>query len=513
MESKVSRRLKEATAQEVCEHIYAPRLQRDFAPGFRYLNDINQAHLVMLTRAGLLDQRTASTIASAMVEMEEDGPNAVDLDPAREDAYFNYEAHLMKLAGAEAGGRLHLARSRNDILATQDRLRARELTFSLIDALCTLQMTLLKQAQAYADTVMPGYTHLQPAQPVTYGFYLAAVAEAIARDIQRMEQVQTRLEMCPLGAGALAGTAFPIQREESARLLGFKGIVPNALDAVASRDFALELLSAMAIGGVTWSRVSQDYFVWCTHEFGLIDFPDSVAGTSSIMPQKKNPVVLEHLKGKAGHLVGLLMAAMTTVKGVNFTHTGDGNRESVRSLWEAGDECLRMVKLLELVVRTARPMETTMLRRVSEDFSSATDLADALVREADLSFREAHHVVGAVVRSAMDAGIPAHAITAAMVDAAAVEQLGRKVHLAEDTVRRCVDPKAGVESRTVPGGPAPIRVREHVETAAASCKTAIAANEQRRLRSAEARTELKHAVRALAANAANALKLDDVTVE
>jgi argininosuccinate lyase len=499
MESKVSRRLKEATAQEVCDYIYAPRLQRDFGPGFRFLNDINQAHLVMLEGAGLLDRTTAFTIARAMVEMEEAGPDEVELDPAREDAYFNYEAHLMRLAGPEAGGRLHLARSRNDILATQDRLRARELVFSLIEALCTLQKTLLRQAKTYADTVMPGYTHLQPAQPVTYGFYLAAVAEAVARDIQRIEQVHARLELCPLGAGALAGTAFPIQREESARLLGFKGIVPNALDAVASRDFALELLSAMAIGGVTWSRVAQDYFVWCTHEFGLIDFPDSVAGTSSIMPQKKNPVVLEHLKGKAGHLVGLLMAAMTTVKGVNFTHTGDGNRESVRSLWEAGDECLRIVKLLELVVRTARPMETTMLRRVSEDFSSATDLADALVRDASLSFREAHHVVGAVVRSAMDAGIPAHSITSTMVDTAAEAHIGRKVHLAEETVRRCVDPTAGVQSRTVAGGPAPVRVREHIEIAMASCMDTIANNDRRRMHSTEARAGLKNAVRALAA--------------
>lgn len=500
MESKVSRRLKEATAQEVCEHIYAPRLQRDFGPGFRFLNDINQAHLVMLERAGLLDRRTAATIAGAMVEMEEAGPEAVELDPAREDAYFNYEAHLMRLAGPDAGGRLHLARSRNDILATQDRLRARELVFSLTDALCTLQKTLLRQAQTYAETVMPGYTHLQPAQPVTYGFYLAAVAEAVARDIQRIEQVQTRLELCPLGAGALAGTAFPIQREESARLLGFKGIVPNALDAVASRDFALELLSAIAIGGVTWSRVAQDYFVWCTHEFGLIDFPDSVAGTSSIMPQKKNPVVLEHLKGKAGHLVGLLMAAMTTVKGVNFTHTGDGNRESVRSLWEAGDECLRIVKLLELVIRTARPVEATMLRRVSEDFSSATDLADALVRDASLSFREAHHVVGAVVRSAMDAGIPAHSITSNMVDAAAEIQIGRKVYLTESTVRRCVDPTTGVQLRTVPGGPAPVRVREHIEVATASCMDTIANNDRRRTQSTEARALLKNAIKALAAD-------------
>jgi argininosuccinate lyase len=316
--------------------------------------------------------------------------------------------------------------------------------------------------------------------------------------MQRVIQVQTALEECPLGAGALAGTAFPIDREESARLLGFSRIAPNALDAVASRDYALELLSAMTIGAVTWSRIAQDYYIWCTHEFSLIDFPDSVAGTSSIMPQKKNPVVLEHLKGKAGHLTGLLTASLTTIKGVNFTHTGDGNRESVRSLWEGGEECLRTLKLLELVVRTARPIGETMLRRVSEDFSSATDLADALVREVDLSFREAHHIVGAVVRTAMDAGIPAHAITSAMLDQAAVEHIGRPLRLSEETVRRCIDPRVGVQARIVSGGPATVRVREHIEKIRMMSKKVKTENDRRKAHLQEARLDLKKAVKRLA---------------
>jgi argininosuccinate lyase len=494
MESKVSRRLTEATSPDVCEHLFLPRLQRDFAPGFRYLTDINQAHLLMLHRAGLLETQSAARIASALAQMEQEGPQSVTLDPAREDAYFNYEAHLMQLSGADVGGRLHMARSRNDILATQDRLRARDLASDLIDALCALRETALERAEAFADVVMPGYTHLQPAQPITYGFYLAAVSDAIARDAERIAHARPALELCPLGAGALAGTAFPIQREETARLLGFTGVVPNALDAVASRDYGLELLSGMAIAAVTWSRVAQDYFVWCTHEFGLIDFPDSVAGTSSIMPQKKNPVVLEHLKGKTGHLVGLLMAALTTVKGAHFTHTGDGNRESMRSLWECGDECLRTLKLFELVVRTARPVESTMLQHVREDFSAATDLADALVREVNVSFREAHHIVGAVVRHAMDSGIKAYSITTEMLDQAAMEQIGRPLGLSEDTVRRCIDPQASVQARTVIGGPAAVRVREHIAEARSACAAIRADNQRRRRASDEARAGLKKAV-------------------
>lgn len=502
MKSKVSRRLKETTAPEVCEHIYLPRLNREFAAGFRYLSDINQAHLVMLHGAGLLAGRGAGALAAAMLRIEQEGPASVPLDADREDAYFNYEAHLMHVAGADLGGRLHVARSRNDILATSDRMRVRDVALDLVEALCAAREAALEQAQSHADVVMPGYTHLQPAQPITYGYYLAGVAEALERDARRIAQAQPAFDLCPLGAGALAGTAFPIRREESARLLGFSGIVPHALDAVASRDYALELMSAMSIAAVTWSRVAQDYFVWCTHEFGMVDFPDSVAGTSSIMPQKKNPVVLEHLKGKAGHLIGLLTAALSTVKGVNFTHTGDGNRESMRSLWECGDECLRSLKLLTLVLRTARPVEATMLRRTREDFSTATDLADALVRQADLSFREAHHVVGAVVRDALDRGLAADAITPAMVEAAAAEQAGKVIRLSEDAVRACLDPQVSVAARTVPGGPAPDQVRRRVAQAMERLRADRDNSRARRRQLGEARAALKNAVAALAAQAA-----------
>lgn len=499
MESKVSRRLTQATAPEVCEHIYLPRLAREFGSGFPYLSDINQAHLLMLHGAGLVPADVASQLARALVRIEAEGPDAVPLDPAREDAYFNYEARLMAVAGADIGGRLHVARSRNDILATHDRLRARDAALAILDELLATRAVLLDKAAEHAEVVMPGYTHLQSAQPITYGYYLAGVAEALGRDIDRLRQALARLDACPLGAGALAGTAFAIDRTATARWLGFAAPTGHSLDGVASRDFAWEMLSAITIGMVTWGRVAQDLYVWATPEFGLIDFPDSVAGTSSIMPQKKNPVVLEYLKGKGGHMLGLLTASLAALKGSHFTHSGDGNRESMRGFWEATDECRRSVALLRLVLTNATPQRNAMLARARRDFSMATDLADALVRQAGMSFREAHHVVGAVVRDALDRHLPANEIDTGMVDAAALRHTGRAVHLSPEAVARSLDPEAGVAARMAAGGPSPVLVRAQIATQLADLAAARAAVEATRAQVGADRAALKRAVEALAA--------------
>lgn len=495
--SMVSRRLTQATAPEVCTHIYAPRL-RDFGPGFPYLTEINAAHLLMLHGTGLIPAGTSATLAQALLRMEEEGAAAVPLDPQREDAYFNYEARLMDVAGADAGGRLHVARSRNDILATQDRLRARDAVLALLDALGETRAVVLHNAAAHVETVMPGYTHLQAAQPITYGYYLAGVAQAMERDMTRLRHGLDTLDACPLGAGALAGTAFPIDRAATAQWLGFSTHAPNSLDAVASRDFAWEILAAVTIATLTWGRVAQDLFVWATPEFGLIDFPDSVAGTSSIMPQKKNPVALEYLKGKGGHMLGLLTASLAALKGTHFTHTGDGNRETMRGFWEAMDEALRCVDLLRLVLAHATPQPATMLQRARRDFSSATDLADLLVRDAGMSFREAHHVVGAVVREALDRQLPACEIDSALVDRAALAHTGRALHLDPQEVAACLDPVHGVAARLAPGGPAPSLVRAQVEAQLAALAEDRAAIARRRDAVAVRRAMLKRAVAALA---------------
>lgn len=469
MESKVSRRLREPLASEICEIIYGPRLERDFAKVFAYLNEVNQAHLLMLHKTGILAPSVAKALAAGIVQMESEGAAAVELDPAKEDPYFNYEAKLMSMTGRDIGGRLHTARSRNDLSVTIDRLRARDVTLKIMDTLGCLRRTVLKRAVDYAAVVMPGYTHLQPAQPITFGFYLSGIAQALGRDMERLEAVLTRVDESPLGAGALAGTRFHIDRGMTATALGFTAVMPNTLDAVASRDFAWETMLAMATVALTWGRVAQDFHIWSTPEFGLVSFPDRVASVSSIMPQKKNPVVLEYLRGKSSHIIGLLNTALVAVKGTNFTHSGDSSRESMRNFWESAEETLRCLSLFELILTSVEPNVTNMLEHVHADFSAATDLADGLVAEAGMSFRDAHHVVGGLVRLALDSGKLANELTSSMLDEAAQQVVGKAVHWSEERLQGYMDPVASVNARRN-GGPAPSEVviaiekqLEHVE--------------------------------------------------
>jgi argininosuccinate lyase len=475
MESKVSRRLTEPLAAEICEHIYGPRLARDFTKQFGYLSDVNQAHLLMLHKTGLVSPEVARKLASGLLQMEAEGPSAVDLDPAKEDPYFNYEAKLMSIVGRDVGGRLHMARSRNDLSATIDRMRTRSVVLDVVEVLGRVRKVALEGASRYTDAVMPGYTHLQPAQPITFGFYLSGVAEALGRDMDRLHSALTRIDVMPLGACALAGTRFPIDRRVTAAALGFTSTAPNTLDAVASRDFAWEAMSAMALAALTWGRVAQDFHVWSTPEFGLVSFPDRVASTSSIMPQKKNPVVLEYLRGKSSHIIGLLTTSLIAVKGTHFSHSGDSSRESMRSFWECAEEMLRCLSLFELIVSTVEPNRQTMLQRL--DFSVATDLADGLVAEGEMSFRDAHHVVGGLVRLALDAGKTAGQLTSEMLDRACVDVIGVAVEWPQEKLQKYLDPIDSVNARRN-GGPAPSEVNlaierqlGHLEQMLASVKT------------------------------------------
>ncbi len=498
MESKISRRLKEPLAPEVVEYIFAPRLNREFFTNFELLNEINQAHLLMLAWQGILNEESARRLASALIRMQDEGPNAVELDPGREEAYFNYEAHLIKMVGADVGGRLHTARSRNDMGATIDRIRVRDFAVRISRALIALSQSALAQAKRYAYHVMPGYTHMQAAQPITYGYYLAALVDAWGRDIGRLRHVLESVDGSPLGACALAGTSFPIDPAMTSELLGFTRPLGSALDGVASRDFALEMSAALSIMMITCSRMVQDFYIWSTPEFGYIDFPDSIASTSSIMPQKKNPAVLEFLRGKTGHLIGLTTAAFSTVKSTHFTHSGDSSRESTRTCFESCEEALKALELMKLLVEKVEPNEKRMASRAADDFSTVTDLADLLVRKADISFRDAHHIIGAVVRESLDNGIAAKDITAETVNAAATAQLGRPVAIHSEDLHACLDPVLNVSARRAHGGPAPETVLARLARQEESLAFADTAIEGTTQRLSEAHTMLQKNIRALA---------------
>lgn len=498
MESKVSRRLKQPPAKEVIEYIFQSRTTREFfAKNFEVLTQINLAHLVMLDQQDILDKTTTAVLADALLKMRHEGPEVVELDAAREDAYFNYEAHLIRLVGQNLGGRLHTARSRNDIGATNDRIRARGFVIRICAALVELCDAALNQAARYTSHVMPGYTHMQAAQPMTYGYYLSALVEAWSRDIDRLLHVLETLDGCPMGACALAGTSFPIDRTLTSTLLGFSRPLGNALDSVASRDFALELSATLSIMMITCSRMVQDFYIWSTPEFGFLVFPDSIAGTSSIMPQKKNPVVLEYLRGKTAHLIGLTSAALTTVKSTHFTHSGDSSRESTRTCWESCEEALKCLALMKLLVQDVQPDRERMAAHAAGDFSTVTDLADLLVRKADLSFRDAHHIIGAVVRRALDDGLPATAITVAMIDAAAEQQVGRPAALLAEDVAKCLDPICNVNGRQSYGAPAPQGVLERLDAQRLALGLRVDALEATDSRIREASALLEQRTRAL----------------
>ncbi len=289
MKSQVSERLKDPVAQEVLELIYQRRLDEDFATNFEMITLLNRAHVIMLLRQEIITPKIAKALLLAFDEMQQVGPSGYMPDPRLEDPYFNYEATVMKIVGSDTGGRMHIARSRNDLQAAIQRLHCRNAALALTEHLHELIAMLVGRADQYADVVMPGYTHMQPAQPSTYGFYLLGIAGAFMRDSDRLNEVWPRINLNPLGAAAMTGTSFPIDRDLTSTLLGFDGVIEHTQDCVASRDFALELLSICVQMAVTWSRLAQDIFTMVMNEFQTLELPDRVAGTSSIMPQKKIP--------------------------------------------------------------------------------------------------------------------------------------------------------------------------------------------------------------------------------
>lgn len=460
--SRVSRRLTQSIAPEVVDNIYRPRLAGELAAAFPLLSALNQAHLLMLARQGILTPAQARDIAATLLRMDAEGPEAIDADPLREDAYFNIEARLIALVGADTGGRLHIARSRNDLSAAMDRLRARDALLALLDGANTVRRTLLDRAELFAEVVMPGYTHLQPAQPITFGYYLSGIASALQRDTARLLEAWKRVNLSPMGAAALATTSFPIDRVMVADLLGFDAVLEHGLDCVASRDFALEITAAAASLCLTLSRFAEDMHVFVSHEFSAVEFPDSICGTSSIMPQKKNPVVLEHLKAKASHLIGAFTSAGCCIRGSHFTNTLDAHREGLSQIWGGLVEAQRALALANIAAGGAEPKAELLLARAQANHSTATDLADLLVRHGAMDFRTAHHVAGAVVRRLMDAGLGAHQATLAMVEDAAQEVAGHATGLTATQIAEALDPTLCVNSRTTLGGPAPIEVRRMI---------------------------------------------------
>ncbi len=463
--SSVSKRLTESMAREVQELIYQPRLDNEIENNFEHIVDVNQAHLLMLAKEGLISAEIGRQLAKALIDIECRGAAFISRDASREDAHFNFEATLMNMVGQDAGGRLHVGRSRNDMGATIDRMRARKLCLLISERLNGVRLNTLEQARSHAKVVMPGYTHLQAAQPITLGFYCLGIEQALARDYLRFKNSIIGMNHSAMGAAAFSGTKFPVNRPMVAELLGFDGIVEHSLDAVASRDFLSESCMACVTLGTTWTRLVQDLYIWATDEFNLIEFPDRVSGASSIMPHKKNPVVLEYLKATGAQIIGDMVSMCSTIRATHFTNTIDGVRASPKGAWQVLQTTADSLVLVSLIMETIKPKPENMLKRVRESFSTITDLAESLVQDYGISFRDSHHIAGTVVRLMMEQNISADAISSAIIESAAMETIGTQLYIKDSDVEKLLDPNQSVESRRSRGGPSHKEVSRILATA------------------------------------------------
>ncbi|MGD1885073.1 MAG: argininosuccinate lyase [Paracoccaceae bacterium] len=414
----------------------------------------SRAHAAMLAATGILSDKDAEAIGEGLLtvlsEIEE---GSFPFSAALEDIHMNVEARLKDLIG-EPAGRLHTGRSRNDQVATDFKLWVRDNLDAAEAGLLALIRALLTQAEAGADWIMPGFTHLQSAQPVTWGHHMMAYAEMFGRDLSRVRDARARMNECPLGAAALAGTSFPIDREMTAKALGFDRPAANSLDAVSDRDFALEFLSVASISAMHLSRLSEELVIWSSAQFRFVALSDRFSTGSSIMPQKKNPDAAELIRAKVGRIFGANTALMMVMKGLALTYSKD-MQEDKEQVFDAADNWMLAMAAMEGMVRDMEADRDSLLGAASTGFSTATDLADWLVRVLGLPFRDAHHVTGSLVAMAEEKGCD-------LPDLHLSDMQSVHGDITQD-VFDVLGVENSVASRTSYGGTAPVQVLAQIE--------------------------------------------------
>jgi argininosuccinate lyase len=410
------------------------------------------AHADMLAAQGIISADDEAAIRRGMAQIKSEiEAGQFEWKVELEDVHLNIEARLTALIG-DAGKRLHTGRSRNDQVATDIRLWLRGEIDAITDTLKALQHALVALAEQQADTILPGFTHLQVAQPVSFGHHLLAYVEMFGRDAERMADCRARVNRLPLGAAALAGTSYPIDRERVARTLGFEGVCENSLDAVSDRDFAIEFTAAAALVMTHISRFSEELILWMNQSVGFIDLADRFCTGSSIMPQKKNPDVPELARGKTGRVTGHLMGLLTLMKGQPLTYNKD-NQEDKEPLFDSVDTLLDTLRIFVDLVPGIRVKPAAMRAAALRGHATATDLADWLVKQG-MAFRDAHELVAHAVRHADSLGVDLSALTLA--------QLREVVPQATDAVLPLLTLEGSVAARNHLGGTAPVQVRAQV---------------------------------------------------
>jgi argininosuccinate lyase len=432
--------------------LFERNLEEQIHKDLTYMCQIDLAHVLMLAERRILSATTAKSLLRAITRLVEQRFAALKAKPSVRGLFLLYEGYLIETEGQEIGGMLQTGRSRNDLNATLLKLSLREPYALLIKAALRLQAVLIRRARKYRDAIMPAYTHSQAAMPTTYGHFLAGVAEAIRRDVDGLMDATREIDVSPLGAGAVAGTTVPIDPARTAELLGFTSSALHSADAVASRDVALRLLSAMAIYGATLSRIATDLLQWLTSEFQFLSLPDDLVGSSSAMPQKRNPFLLEHVQGRTTAALGAFVSSLGATRNVPFTNSISVGTESIRPLWNALADTTDATTLLRLVVSHARPNLERMERRASDGFTTATEIAVRMVMEKGMDFRSAHRSVGQAVSETLSRGLTSF------------EEMATREPGLFGILLDGIDPRSCVERAKYGGGPAPESMDQILES-------------------------------------------------
>lgn len=479
----------EKKAPEIVEHVMRPFI-KDLGNYFDVHLRIHKAHVVMLGERGLLAPAEAAEVLAALRQLAEVGVGGMELHPDT-DLYMQMEA-FVRAHAPKAGGKMHMGRSRNDLYACGARMMTREKLASVLTSVLSLQEAVLIRAREHASTVMPGYTHLQHAEPVTLGHFLLAFHDALSRDVKRLADAYAMANQNALGAAALAGSSFALDRHRTADLLGFDALVENSYDAVAARDYILQAATAAAVLASTIARVVDTMIVWSTSEFGMLEMPDSYAYTSSIMPQKRNPgYFFESVRSKAARVEGDLASALFTLKGTTFIQSRETSFEVTVPVFRALEEARGAVEVMRGAIGSMIVRDKRMQENCEGEFSGATEIANFLVKDQGLDFRSAYQVVASMVRVAHEQGLRPADVGAALIDEVARTELGRPVGLSEVQVRRALDPAGNVELKVTVGSPCRSEVLRMLDARASVQLSAAEHHQQllRRLQEADVRLE------------------------
>ena len=438
----------------IYQYFYAPMKGKAWK-GFHMFD---KAHTVMLMEEKIIPAKIGLEILKALKKMETGGAEKI-----RESLGGHMhcgEAYVTKEIGPEYAGWIHCGRSSGDLQAVGARIDARDAELGVMKSLVQFQKTLLQKAEEHINTLMPGYTHLQHAEPITFAFYLLSFQHQWERDFERFHAAFGHTNISPAGCAILTTTDFPINRQRTRELLGFDDLYTNAKDAVWSMDFLIECLGAMACTAGGLSRLAEDLSIWHSSEFGMVEIPDEYCGTSSIMPQKKNPYGTEAIRGLYGDVAGNLMTFLTQTN-----HQSDACEMLTMTplcLYVAQEKCLAAIQIMNGIIKNLKVHSEVMKKRTFMFWAQATSLANSIVKEQRLPFRTAHQIVGILVRMAYEEGKQPEEVTTEMIDRASVEAMGKPLHLPREMLQHALDPERVVKSKKAPGGTSPERVKEDI---------------------------------------------------